>query len=582
VKTSERLENPYPGLRPFDFQESHLFFGREGRSQELLQKLTQNRFVAVAGTSGSGKSSLVRAGLLPLLYGGFMRKAGPRWRISLFRPGKDPMYNMASSLNSPRRFEPNYEEIGASGGPAFEASADGPREAAEGKRPSARQPFTEDDVMCAAAETILRRSTLGLVEYVRGARMEAGENLLLVVDQFEELFRFKHKDSDAEGHTEDEAAAFVKLLLEAVAEPTVPVYVVLTMRSDYLGDCAQFRDLPEAINKSQYLIPRMSRDQQRDAIVCPASVRGAGLTPRLVQRLLIDAGDKPERLPLLQHALMRTWDLWREGGARGKLDIEHYEVIGGMDEALSRHAQETYDSLPDERAMVIAQKMFKALTLREQENREVRRPTELGEVRGIAGATFEEIKPVVDHFRASGRSFLMPPIDVVLTDDTLLDISHESLIRGWKTLAGWVEQEAKAANIYSLIADAARRRERKEGELWRDATPTRLGRGATSRGCNARSTSSPRASGSATSSLLKRSKGRSSSSNWNGARTPRRRPRPKPCGGSRRPRSYALSRRSAPPRPRSARLFWSRGTRRSRPRSRRRSPSLSARGLSAR
>jgi tetratricopeptide (TPR) repeat protein len=474
VKTSERIENPYPGLRPFDFSESHLFFGREGRSEELLLKLTENRFVAVAGTSGSGKSSLVRAGLLPLLYGGFMSKAGPRWRVAVFRPGKDPIYNMASALNSPRRFEPRYEEIGASGEFALAAGAspsDDSRHVSGGKRQTGRLPFTDEDIKCAAAETILRRSALGLVEYVRRARMEEGENLLLVVDQFEELFRFRDRNSEAGGaaQTEDDAAAFVKLLLEAVAEPSVPVYVTLTMRSDYLGDCAQFRDLPEAINKSQYLIPRMSREQQRDAIVCPASVRGVALTPRLVQRLLIDAGDKPEQLPLMQHALMRTWDYWAEVGAGGDLDVEQYEFIGGMAEALSRHAQETYESLPDERAKAIAEKLFKALTLREQENREVRRPTELGEVRAIADADSKEIEQVINHFRAPGRSFLMPPPDVELTDDTLLDISHESLIRGWKTLATWVEQEAKAANIYSLVADAARRYERGKGELWRDA-----------------------------------------------------------------------------------------------------------------
>src|SRR4029078_3050344 len=106
-------------------------------------------------------------------------------------------------------------------------------------------------------------------------------------------------------HPEDEAAAFVKLLLEAAYNNSVAVYILLTMRSDFLGDCAQFRDLPQAINEGQYLIPRMTRDEQRAAITQPAAQLGGEMTPRLVQRLLNDAGDNPDHLPLLQHALMR-------------------------------------------------------------------------------------------------------------------------------------------------------------------------------------------------------------------------------------------------------------------------------------
>jgi hypothetical protein len=95
------LHNPFPGLRPFESSENHLFFGREEHSHELLRKLRRNRFVAVIGTSGSGKSSLVRAGLLPALHGGFMTQAGSSWRIAVLRPGHDPIGNLARALNAP-------------------------------------------------------------------------------------------------------------------------------------------------------------------------------------------------------------------------------------------------------------------------------------------------------------------------------------------------------------------------------------------------------------------------------------------------------------------------------------------------
>ena len=136
------------------------------------------------------------------------------------------------------------------------------------------------------------------------------ESLLVVVDQFEELFRFKQQAQSLEA--EDEAAAFVKLLLAAVGQRDVPIFGVLTMRSDFLGDCTQFRDLPEALNNSQYLIPRLTRDQLRRAIEGPVAVGGGAIAPQLTNRLLNDVGDNPDQLPILQHALMRTWDHWED------------------------------------------------------------------------------------------------------------------------------------------------------------------------------------------------------------------------------------------------------------------------------
>src|SRR5215470_10547349 len=105
--------NPFPGLRPFEFDESHLFFGRDGQSEQLISKLARTRFLAVVGTSGSGKSSLVRAGLLPALHGGFMTSAGSGWRIAVMRPGNDPIGNLARALNASDVFGSETEEDAA-------------------------------------------------------------------------------------------------------------------------------------------------------------------------------------------------------------------------------------------------------------------------------------------------------------------------------------------------------------------------------------------------------------------------------------------------------------------------------------
>jgi energy-coupling factor transporter ATP-binding protein EcfA2 len=414
------IRNPFPGLRPFELDESNLFFGREGQSDELLARLQRTRFLAVVGTSGSGKSSLIRAGLLPALFGGLMGGAGSSWRIAVLRPGNDPIGNLAGALSDP-------EVLGV--------------------------PDQDSELQNTIIETTLRRSTLGLVDATQLARIPSDENLLIVVDQFEELFRFK--EARREDAAEDDAAAFVKLLIEASDQEAVRIYVVLTMRSDFLGECSQFVGLPEAINQGQYLIPRMSRDERQSAITGPVAVGGGEITLPLVSRLLNDAGDNPDQLPIMQHALMRTWDYCMANRQNGEaLDLEHYEEIGTMSDALSRHADEAFAELPDERSRVIAEKLFKQLTERGADNREIRRPSRLAEICSVAEASEDEVVAVIDIFRQEGRSFLMPPIGVVLDSETVIDVSHESLIRNWVRLKAWVSEEADSARMYRRLAAA--------------------------------------------------------------------------------------------------------------------------------
>lgn len=411
------MENPFPGLRPFEASESHLFFGRESASDDLLRKLRQRRFIAVIGTSGSGKSSLVRAGMLPDLYGGGMASAGSRWRTAIFRPGDTPINALARALCDTQQAA-----------------------------------IADPDLQLAITEATMRRGAFGLVEWTRQARLAAGEKLLILVDQFEELFRTQRiADDDA-----DEAKAFVKLLLNAVEKNDLPIYVILTMRSEYLGECTRFRDLPEAMNEGQYLIPRMTRDQRRQAIAGPVAVAGAKITSTLMQRLLNDVGENPDQLPIMQHAMMRTWDIWAaEGNPQQPIDLPHYEATGTMANALSRHADEIYLGLAGEQQRSIAEKVFKRLTGMGPDQREMRYPTTMADLCGTAGSDPAQVIPVIDAFRLSGRSFLMPPQEVELQDDTIVDISHESLIRIWKRLNDWLGQEALSARIYCRLAEDA-------------------------------------------------------------------------------------------------------------------------------
>ena len=305
---ASQLTNPFPGLRPFRSDEHHLFFGREEQTGALLQLLRTNRFLAVVGTSGSGKSSLVRAGMIAELYGGTMTQAGSTWEVMILRPGGSPIENLARAFVEADLYD------------------------------------REDPSTLPRLLATLNRSRFGLVEAMKQCELfEPGTNLLVVVDQFEELFRFRQQGIDSE----ETAAAFVNLLLTASEQAECPIYVTITMRSDYLGDCSEIPGLAEAVNDGEYLIPRLLRDQKRDAIEKPIGVGGARISPMLVQRLLNDVGDDPDQLPVLQHALMRMWDAWSAGGDHDRpIDFADFEATGGLGRALSNHADEIYDALP--------------------------------------------------------------------------------------------------------------------------------------------------------------------------------------------------------------------------------------------
>ncbi|MBC6399833.1 MAG: High-affnity carbon uptake protein Hat/HatR [Ekhidna sp.] len=428
-----QLINPFPGLRPFGIEESHLFFGREGQSDEILVKLSDNKFVAILGTSGSGKSSLMYCGLIPTLYGGFMTQAGSNWKIAVTRPGGGPIDNLAEALLIKDR---EYSSLG-----------------------------DEDKLIRKTImSTVLRSSSLGLVEVVRQLKTADHENILILVDQFEELFRYRKLEADTSDL--DESSAFVNLLLEAIHQHDEPIYIALTMRSDFIGECAQFPDLTQMINDSHYLIPQMTRDQKRTAIEGPVAVGGGKIAPRLIQQLLNDVGDNPDQLPILQHTLMRTWSYWTDNRKEGEpIDLRHYNAVGTLREALSQHANEAYDSLT-KREKEICEVMFKALTEKSSDSQGIRRPTKLSTIAAITGVNEDEVGRVVERFREPGRSLLMPPSGVMLESDTVVDISHESLMRIWIRLKRWLDEESKAAEMYLKLSEASERYQEGRAGLW--------------------------------------------------------------------------------------------------------------------
>ncbi|MBC8186435.1 hypothetical protein H8E88_35595 [candidate division KSB1 bacterium] len=364
---------------------------------------------------------------MPALLKGKMKDNNLDWDLSIFRPGDDPIGNMAKSLVPDKNSGLNYssEEI----------------------------------------EEKLRSDPNGLIELVKESNLKIKKNKLIVIDQFEELFRFKvHKTSF---HSITDASFFVDLFLNSIHQKDVPIFVILSMRSDFLDDCTEYRNLTETINEGQYLVPKMTVEEQKLAITGPIEVFDGKISDRLTDRLINDLDNDNDQLPILQHALMRTWDYWKENRVGDQpIDIMHYEAIGTMEQALSFHAEEIYTEFPEQKDKEIIEKLFKALTDFGTDNRGTRRPTLLSEICTIANAREDDVINIIEKFRMEGRAFLMPPHKFRIDSDTTIDISHESIMRVWTRLRTWIQEETESAQLYIRLSKSAELYQHGKTGLW--------------------------------------------------------------------------------------------------------------------
>ncbi|HDZ41068.1 MAG TPA: hypothetical protein ENH59_05255 [Bacteroidetes bacterium] len=420
--------NPFPGLRPFAPEERDLFFGREGQSEEVMKKLINNRFVTVIGASGSGKSSLVYCGVIPRLAD-TADKSIKKWQILAMRPGNDPMGSLVSVI--------------------------------AGHIPALKQKELDRTMI----DGVIRKDERGLIEAVNKLKIEKDGKTLIIIDQFEEVFRFKN--ATRSGVSKGDNRYFMDLLVNAVKDPASGISIIMTMRSDYLGDCAQFQGLTELINNSNYLIPHMSEDDYRKAIRGPVEYAGAIIESELVDLLISEIGERTDQLPVLQHSLMRTWDNWQSMNMPGKpVSVANYNAIGRMSEAMSRHADKAFEEL-DEKGKAICESLFRTITEKGPDNKGVRHPTRLSTIASIAGCSEMELIKVIDTFRSAGRSFITPPGGIDLGGESVIDISHESLMRIWDRLREWVNKEAESEQMYLRLSEAAAMFQEGKTTLWR-------------------------------------------------------------------------------------------------------------------
>jgi energy-coupling factor transporter ATP-binding protein EcfA2 len=407
-------ERPFPGLRPFFFADCDFFFGRERQAFALYRLVENGRFIAVIGGSGSGKSSLVLARLHGLLTEETANSGGPTWAFLDMRPGGAPITRLAGALSTL-------------------SAKDSPDETAR---------------RCDRIEWTLRQSSFSFENALEEAGGLDGRTLLLVVDQFEELFRFGlaglgyGRGGVEDARRRNEAIQFVQILLDADRRRIPNVRVLITMRSDFIGDCANFHGLSEAVSATQYLVPNLTRSQLEEAIRKPIEKAGGTIEPELVERLLNDCGDELDQLPVLQHCLMRLWD--RAGaetaaGCARLLTRQTYDAIGRMTDALSRHADEILTQCAGKELAV--EQAFRALSEVDREGRAIRRALRLDKLLAETGVSESDLRAALDRFRAPNCSFLLPTLSVspTLAADERVDIGHEALLRRWRKLSGETE-----------------------------------------------------------------------------------------------------------------------------------------------
>jgi WD40 repeat protein len=395
----EPTESPYKGLASFEVDDAEWFFGRERLVADLIARLAGAPLLGVVGPSGSGKSSAVRAGLIPALAAGVL-PGSEGWVALVMRPGEHPLRELDRTLWS-----------------------------------TLPKPVLDR----------LEGNDLPL----RGVRdvLDPGERLVLVVDQFEEVFTACVDDG--------ERAAFVAALTEAAGDPRGNVVVVLALRADFYGRCASDPNLAELLGANHVLVGAMTADEYRRAIEQPALRVGVRLEPALVDELVSEVLGEPGALPLLSTALLELWER-RDGRL---IRAEAYGLTGGVRGAVARLAEDAYAGF-DVHQQTIARSIFLRLAGAGEGASVVRRRVPLAEFDAEHDVQVGEVLGVLTARR------------LLTVSEGSVEVSHEALLREWPRFQDWLEEDREGRRLHAHLMETARDwadRGRDSADLYRGA-----------------------------------------------------------------------------------------------------------------
>lgn len=399
-------ESPYQGLQYFDEKESDRFFGRDQLTAKIVGRLGQRSFLAVIGASGSGKSSLVRAGVIQALRRGDRLVDGSlpptdsgKWAIHIFTPTAHPLEALASTL---MREEESTTAITT----------------------LQQELYKDSKTLTLAGRKVLAQ--------------HSQKHLLLVIDQFEEIFTIcRH---------EDERQAFIENLLAATSpDDPQPITILITLRADFYANFAQHDRLREIVSQNQEFIGSMTRDELTEAILKPAALGGWKIQEGLVRVMLDDVGDEPGALPLLSHALLETWER-----RRGRtMTLSGYTEAGGVRGAIAQTAESVFQQRLTSEQRPIARMIFVHLAELSEDSLDTRRRATFSEL--ITRATDEMTIQAVLSILVDAR---LVTTDTIEPGDTkVVEVSHEALIREWPTLRQWLEQDREGLILHRQLTE---------------------------------------------------------------------------------------------------------------------------------
>lgn len=392
-------ECPFRGLEVFREQDVRYFFGRESMTQRLVEHMERFRFLAVLGPSGSGKSSVVQAGLMP-----WLRKQG--YGLALFTPARAPLVELALNLHA------MFAEFGSP--PPSE---------------QLNRRLMQDD---RALHFILRE-----LHEAGGAN-----RICLVIDQLEEIFTL--------ARNQDEVNHFLANLIYAIEQPDDPLSVVCTLRSDFLGKCVSYPDLDDYLTEHMVQVKPMTREESARAVAEPAHIAGLAFEHNLLDEILDDLAGEAGELPLLEHALLELYEHRRNR----LLTMEAYREIGGIEGALARRAESTYQAL-DEDGQAILRKMFTLCLVNPGEGAEdTRRRATREELLAVGGQ--EELTASLLDRLIEARLLTSYRDEVRNTNQ--VDVAHEALIRKWGRIKAWMAEDRETARLL--------RRLRRQADAW--------------------------------------------------------------------------------------------------------------------
>jgi WD40 repeat protein/serine/threonine protein kinase len=399
--------NPYKGLRAFLEADALDFFGREHLTDRLVRRLAEPdpaaRFLAVVGPSGSGKSSVVRAGLVPALRKGAL-PGSERWYVIDLLPGPHPMRELESAL------------LGVAVEPP---------------------PSLMED---------LERDELGLVRAVDRVLPTPDAELLIVLDQLEEVFTLVEDDA--------ERAHLLGSIVAAALDPASRIRIVTTLRADFFDAPLSVRGFGELLAARTEAITPMSPEELERAIVAPADRAGLVVEPRLFAEMIADVADHPAALPLLQYALTEL----AERAESGVLSLDVYRAIGGVSGALARRAEQLYEAM-NETAHEACRQLFLRLVTLGEGSEDTRRRVRRSELLPLADA--RAMEGVIESF---GRHRLLSFDRDPVTREPTIEIAHEALLAVWARLRGWIDEGRDDIRAQRQLASAAVEWERGEHE----------------------------------------------------------------------------------------------------------------------